>query len=321
MPRLRLLMSIVRWFDSYAFADQPVVAADADRVDWLRVLPFALLHLACLAVFWVGWSWTAVWVAVGLFLVRMFAITGFYHRYFSHRAFKTGRVVQFIFAFIGNSSAQRGPLWWAGHHRHHHRCSDTAEDLHSPTRQGFWRSHVTWFLCRRNFATRHDLVKNLQAYPELVFLDRFDVLAPAALLATLAVAGGLLARWAPELGTSAAQLLVWGGCLSTVALAHATFTINSLDHLWGSRRYETGDTSRNNPLLAILTLGEGWHNNHHHYPVGCRQGHRWWEIDLTYGILRLLALLGLVWDLHPVPQEVLNRDLLKPPTGTPRSVP
>ena len=281
---MALTRSLARWLDS-SLAEE---AADAS-IDWLRVVPFVALHLACLGVFWVGASVEAVALAAALFALRMFAITGFYHRYFSHRAFRTSRTVQFAFALLGASAAQRGPLWWASHHRHHHAHADRPEDSHSAARHGFLWSHTGWFLSRANFSTRSERVRDLARYPELRFLDRFDAVVPALL------ALGLLAM--------GPQFFVWGFCVSTVALYHATFTINSLAHRWGTRRYPTGDDSRNNPWLALLTFGEGWHNNHHHYPRAARQGFYWWEVDLTYYGLRLLAALGLVRDLQPVPRE------------------
>jgi len=298
--RQRAGTAILRWFDTQA--NEPAAAADAQRVDWMRVLPFIGLHLGCLAVFWVGTSGFAVAIAVALYAIRMFAITGFYHRYFSHKAFRTSRPVQFLFGLVGASSVQRGPLWWAAHHRQHHRGSDTENDPHSPRHRGFWYSHMGWFLTRGAFHTDLDAVKDLAKFPELRLLDRFDVLVPVALAAALYALGALLESTAPGLGTSGPQLLVWGFFVSTVVLFHVTVTINSFAHRFGSRRFATRDDSRNNWFLALLTFGEGWHNNHHHYPGSARQGFRWWEYDMTYYGLRLLSALGLVWDLKPVPE-------------------
>ncbi len=303
------LNTIRLWIDSGA-AEDPV-PADANRIDRLRVLPFVALHAACLGIIWVGWSWTALIVAVAGYLVRMFAITGFYHRYFSHKSFQTGRVTQFVFAVLGNSAAQRGPLWWAAHHRRHHQYSDTTEDVHSPRQHGFWWSHVLWFLTPRNFRTDLSAVRDLAKYPELRFLDRYDIVAPALYFALLYLMGEVLRAYVPALGTSGWQLLVWGGAISTVIVFHATCCINSLAHRLGRARYATGDDSRNSLLLALLTLGEGWHNNHHSYAVSCRQSHYWWEIDITYYILRLFGRLGLVWAIRPVPVEVRHRNLLE----------
>jgi stearoyl-CoA desaturase (delta-9 desaturase) len=299
-PRPGLL---VRWFDSYAGGE--TLPPEADRIDPKAIFPFIAMHLAVLLVFVVGWSPVAVGVALALYVARMFAITGFYHRYFSHRTFKAGRAVQFAFAFLAAASAQRGPLWWASHHRDHHVNTDKPEDPHSPMHRGFWWSHMLWFLTPRNYRTKHEKVKDWAAFPELVFLDRFDVVAPMVLaLASLGL-GFVLGRLAPNLGTNGPQMLVWGFFVSTVVLYHATFCINSLAHVLGSRRYETKDTSRNNVWLSLVALGEGWHNNHHYYAASTRQGFYWWEIDVTYYLLRFMAAVGLVRELRPVPAEVL----------------
>jgi stearoyl-CoA desaturase (delta-9 desaturase) len=291
------------WFDASA-APAVTSAVEARRIDWLRMLPFIAMHLGCLGVLWVGWSPTAVAVAAGLYALRMFAITGFYHRYFSHRAFRTSRAAQLVFAVLGAAAVQRGPLWWAAQHRHHHSHADGAQDNHSPRQHGFLWSHMGWFMTRASFATRLERVPDLAKFPELRFLDRYDALVPAALAILLYLSGAALEHWAPSLDTNGAQILVWGFAISTVALYHVTFTINSLAHRIGWRRYATRDDSRNNGWLALLTFGEGWHNNHHHFPGAARQGFRWWEIDLTYYFLLALAALGLIWDLRAVPAKI-----------------
>jgi stearoyl-CoA desaturase (delta-9 desaturase) len=267
-------------------------------------MPFFALHAGCFAILWVGVSTFAVSIAAALFALRMFAVTAFYHRYFSHRAFRTSRVAQFAFALLAASAVQRGPLWWASHHRHHHAHSDRPADSHSAREHGFIWSHLGWFLARENFATRFALVPDLARYPELRWLDRLDSAVPALLAASLYLLGASMEQSAPALGTSGVQLMVWGFCISTVALYHATFTINSLAHRFGARRYATRDDSRNNLWLALLTFGEGWHNNHHHYPGAARQGFYWWEIDVSYCGLRVLAALGVIWDLRPVSPAV-----------------
>jgi stearoyl-CoA desaturase (delta-9 desaturase) len=282
------------------------VGASSTEVAWLHTLPFAGLHVMVLGVIWVGWSWLAVAIALALFWIRMFAITGFYHRYLSHRSYKTSRWFQFVFAVLGNMAAQKGPLWWAAHHRHHHQHADQEQDLHSPRWQGFLYSHTGWFFARANAGTNRALVPDLVKYPELRFLDRFDFLAPTLLAVALFGLGVILQQARPELGTSGMQVLIWGFFVSTVVLAHSTFTINSLSHLFGRRRFETRDTSRNNTLLALLTMGEGWHNNHHRYATAARQGFYWWEVDLTYYGLLLLSRLGLIWQLKPVPAHILE---------------
>jgi stearoyl-CoA desaturase (Delta-9 desaturase) len=299
----RIAVALRRWIDSGTA--EAVAAPEHEReIDYARVLPYFLLHAGCLGTFWVGVSPIALGVAVFLFALRMFAVTAFYHRYFSHRAFRTSRLVQCVFALLAASAAQRGPLWWASHHRHHHVHSDRFADNHSPREHGFLRSHVGWFLERANFNPRLSLVPDLVCYPELRWLDRFDVAVPALLAAVLYGLGAWIERAAPSLGTSGVQMLVWGFCISTIALHHATFTINSLAHRFGKRRYATRDDSRNNAWLALLTFGEGWHNNHHHFPGAARQGFYWWEVDITYYGLRLLAALGVIWDLRTVSPSV-----------------
>ncbi|MGZ8162427.1 MAG: acyl-CoA desaturase [Methylobacter sp.] len=297
---------LLSWFDNSNIKEADNVG---EAIDWMRVIPFILIHLACLLVFIVGWSPVAIWVAVLSYLVRMFGITAFYHRYFSHKAFKTSRFCQFLFALLGATATQRGPIWWASHHRRHHIYSDQEKDAHSP-RNGFLWSHMGWFLCLKNFATRTQSVRDLLKFPELRWLDRFDITIPILYATALWGLGKWLEVSFPELNTTGWQMLIWGYFISSVVLIHCTLLVNSLAHVLGSRRYVTNDDSRNNGFIALLTLGEGWHNNHHHYPVSARQGFFWWEIDVTYYLLRLMALFGLIWDLQPVPAERRQSKLL-----------
>jgi stearoyl-CoA desaturase (Delta-9 desaturase) len=311
----RVLVALARWFDSYAGSETKANAVQ--ETDWLRSVPFLAVHLMCFAVIWVGWSPVAVTVAIAMYFIRMFAITGFYHRYFSHRSFKTTRVAQFIFAMLGNSAVQRGALWWASHHRLHHQRSDEPADVHSPVQHGFIWSHIGWITSDANFATHTRVVRDFAKFPELVFLDRFDILVPTATGFAMYGLGAMLARFFPELHTSGMQMLVWGFFISTIVLAHGTFTINSLAHVFGRRRYETGDDSRNSFTLAMITMGEGWHNNHHHYPASTRQGFYWWEIDVTYYILKMMSWLGIIWDLRPVPAHLLDEGRIARPARAP----
>ncbi len=236
----------------------------------------------------------------------MFAITGFYHRYFSHRSFKAGRIMQFIMAVWGNTAMQRGALWWAANHRHHHKHSDTEEDLHSPGVQGFWWSHIGWITCKRNFPTDYSQIKDLAKFPELVFLNRFDQLVPYLYGACMYALGYFLETTYPTLAVTAPQFFVWTFFVSTVFLLHGTLMINSMAHVWGKQRYKTKDDSKNSAILAIITLGEGWHNNHHRYPHSTRQGFKWWEIDITYYGLKIMSLLGLITKLRKVPDEIIQ---------------
>ncbi len=298
--------TLLRWFDAYT-VNEHQLDENKRQIDWLRTIPFIVMHIAVLFVFVVGWSPIAIATAIILYAIRMFAITGFYHRYFSHKAFKTSRPIQFLFALIGASSVQRGPLWWASHHRYHHKHSDKCVDEHSPKQHGFLWSHMGWFLSRQNFLTRFERITDFSRYPELKFIDRFDILIPTLLAIGLYGFGELINHYYPAAGTNGWQMLVWGFVISTLALYHVTFTINSLAHTIGKRRFTTRDNSRNNWLLALLTFGEGWHNNHHYYPGSARQGFAWWEIDISYYLLRLLQAMGLIWDLRPVPERVMRQ--------------
>ncbi len=267
-------------------------AQDPDRIGWTASLPFLAAHAVALATpFVVPISWRWVALAAALYAVRMFAVTAGYHRYFSHRSYRTSRAFQLVLAFLGGTAAQRGALWWAAHHRDHHRHSDRPEDVHSPLQRGFWWSHVGWVLSRRHHATKLDRVRDLAKYPELRWLDRYHLVPPAALALALFLWAGLPA-------------LLWGFFVSTVLLWHGTFVINSLAHLIGRPRYDTGDGSRNSLVLALVTFGEGWHNNHHFYQASARQGFFWWEIDVSYYLLRGLAALRLVRDLRGAPEQI-----------------
>ena len=263
----------------------------------LTAMAFFGLHLSALSIFFVEFHWWAVALFVGIYVARGFGITAGYHRYFAHRAFKTSRWFQFVLGCLGASALQRGPMWWAGHHRTHHKHSDDAEDPHSPVVGTVWWSHVGWVLSNRFNETEWDLMKDFKKYPELKLLERFDLI-PGILLG---VACLLLTGWTG---------FAWGFCLGTVALYHGTFLVNSLCHLVGSRRFSTDDHSRNNWLVAIVTLGEGWHNNHHHYPSSARQGFKWWEYDFSYYVLKVLSWVGIVWDLRaPTPRALAAKTL------------
>jgi stearoyl-CoA desaturase (Delta-9 desaturase) len=309
MPRwlAALGSSLRQWFDAdYVPGGAEAARNGPDKVDWIRFSPFILLHVGCLGIIWVGASPFAVAVALVLYVARMLAVTSVYHRYFSHKTYHTSRAGQFLLALWGATAVQRGPLWWAYHHRHHHAHSDQPEDAHSPRLRGFVWSHIGWITSRRNFPTDYDQVRDLAKYPELVFLNRYDSLVPALLAAGLFGLGWVLRAYAPGLHTGPWQLFVWGFCVSTTLLFHATSCINSLAHVFGRRRFQTDDDSRNSLILAFITLGEGWHNNHHRYQASVRQGFYWWEIDPTYYLLRVLSWTGIIWGLKGVPQRVYD---------------
>jgi len=275
--------------------DRDLENRPGDRYVLGDAIPFAIAHLVCFAAIWTGVHLVDILIAIGLYAIRMFGITAGFHRYFSHRSFKTSRVFGFILAFLAQTSAQSGVLWWAGTHRHHHRHSDDEDDVHSPVRRGFWFAHVGWIFTERYQETNMDAIPDFAKYPELVWLDRHPFL-PAIKLAVLVF---ICAGWSG---------LVVGFFWSTVATWHGVFCINSLAHVWGRKRYLTGDQSRNNWWLALLTLGEGWHNNHHHYQSSSRQGFRWYEIDITYYVLKVLAAIGLVWALRTPPRSVVANE-------------
>lgn len=274
-----------------------------DKFYFRYFVPFLVLHLGCFGVIWTGWSPVAVVVAAALYFIRMFFVTGFIHRYFCHKSYSVSRPVQFVMALLGLTCLQRGPLWWASVHRHHHAHSDDEEDLHSPGMRGFLWAHIGWLTSARNYPTNYKLVKDYDKFPELRFLNRFDLIGSVLLFGGLYGLGALLALLAPGLGTNGWQMVVWGGFISSTLLFHGTCAINSFTHMWGNRRYNTRDESRNSFLLALITLGEGWHNNHHRFQRTARAGFYWWEIDITYYILRSLAALGVIRNLRAVPPE------------------
>lgn len=288
-----------------ALADQHAVGEAAD-IDWYRAIPFIGIHLACLAVVFTGISAAALGVAVALYVLRMFFITAIYHRYFSHRSYSVGRVTQFVMAVLGCTAGQRGPLWWAGHHREHHLTSDTPADPHSPLQHGFLHSHTVWFLTKGSFVTPAHRVRDWYRFPELVWLERFEWVPFVALGALCFGLGVGLETHAPQLGTTGPQLLVVGFFWSSVALYHGTYSTNSIAHKYGRRRFDTTDDSRNNGWVAFLTLGEGWHNNHHRFPVSARHGLSRWELDPTWWGLKTLSRLGIVRDLRVVPESVME---------------
>jgi len=282
-----------------AIDDVPVPARTTlNWRDFVRTTTLAFwgVHIAAIAgVFYLGWSWRGAALAIVSYFIRMVVVTAGYHRYFSHRAFKTSRVFQFLLAVASQSAAQRGVLWWASHHRFHHKHSDTPKDIHSAKLRGFWYSHIGWVMGPAWNETDFDLVGDLAKYPELRWLNKgnIPILPVIGLALAFLFLGGL-------------HGLVWGFFVSTVLLWHGSFAINSLSHMFGRRRYATNDDSRNSMALALLTTGEGWHNNHHHYPSSANQGFRWWQVDVTYYVLRLLAAVGVVWDLRRPPQSAVD---------------
>ncbi|MGQ0434979.1 MAG: acyl-CoA desaturase [Microthrixaceae bacterium] len=272
-------------------------AAD-ERINWLTSTPFLAFHLIPLAIIWTGVPAGALVLCGILYFVRMFFVTAGYHRYFSHRSYRLGRAAQLVMAVGGTTAIQKGPLWWAAHHRDHHRYSDTERDVHSPIR-GFWWSHVGWILCDKYGATDEGRVQDLAKFPELRWLNRHDWVGWVALALGCLALGG----WSG---------LVVGFGVSTVLVWHGTFLVNSLAHVVGRRRYVTSDTSRNSFVIALLTNGEGWHNNHHHYQASASQAFRWYQWDPSYYVLWMLSRVGIVRDMKRPTPAILTADLIRP---------
>jgi stearoyl-CoA desaturase (delta-9 desaturase) len=275
-------------------------AREPEQIDWLPMLPFWGVQVAavvCVIVY--GWSWSGLALALGLYAIRMFGLTAGYHRYFAHRSYKTSRVFQFLLALLGTFATQKGPLWWAGHHRTHHKYSDEPQDPHSVKQRGFWWAHLGWILVRRYVETDYARIKDFASYPELRWLNKWHLLPPIFMATGLYLIGG---HWA----------LTWGFLVSTTLLWHGTFCVNSLAHIFGRRAYETGDNSRNSLFIALFTLGEGWHNNHHYYQASERQGFYWYQLDISHGVLKAFSWVGLVWDLNEPPAHVRDRRIGAP---------
>lgn len=259
------------------------------------IIAFSAMHLACLAIFFVNYNITALFVFLITFSMRTFALTAGYHRYFSHKSFQTSRVFQFILALVGTWASQKGPLWWSGHHRYHHIHSDKETDMHSP-KNGVFQAHVGWVFEARSDEVDPKFIKDWNKYPELVWLDKYAHESFALYLVGLFILGSCISYFYPTLETSGLAFVFWGGILSTVLLYHTTFSVNSICHIFGSRDYQTTDNSRNNWLIALITFGEGWHNNHHKFAYSIRNNLKFWQIDITYMILCILKRFRIVWD-------------------------
>jgi len=271
-------------------------------------IAFTIVHLIPLLAIWTGTTLFDWLVCIALYFIRMFWITGGYHRYFAHKSYKTSRWFQFVIAFMAETSAQKGALWWAAHHRHHHRHSDQPEDPHSMKLYGFWYSHVGWIIGPDYKKTDFKTIGDYAKYPELVWLNKHYLVPPTVLAIGVALLGAWVNGGSPLLMFThhGMSTLLIGFFLSTVFTYHGTFSINSIMHKFGKQRYESGDESKNSLWLALLTLGEGWHNNHHYYEVASRAGFFWWEIDITYYVLRTFQFFGLIWDMKEVPKHILN---------------
>ena len=260
----------------------------------IQIVVFWSIQVSALLVFVVPFRWPLIGLWAASHFVRAIGLTLIFHRYLAHRAFRMNRGARFVWTFIGTAAMQKGPLWWAGHHVNHHRYADREGDPHSPAISGFYYAHIGWFLND----TRHDhlpptnpVIRDFSKDREIAWLERFYFFPPLLLAIALYLAGGF--PW-----------VVWGFCLPTMTLAHATFAINTINHLSGSRRFETRDESRNNAFTAFFAAGEGWHNNHHRYQRAARNGFYWWEFDPTWYVIRAMAAVGLVWDIQAVPERI-----------------
>lgn len=262
----------------------------SDRWYVRNIVYFAGLHLLPFGALITGASAAVFAVAAGLYVIRVWFVGAGYHCYFSHRAFKTSRAFQLVLAVGAQTSAQGSVLRWAAGHRVHHAHADEAGDLHSPSQHGLWHAHIGWLLRTGYLARTQPRHLDLLRYPELAWLDRYQYIPPLALAAVLGIALG----WPG---------LFIGYGLSTVLVYHATFSVNSLAHRFGSQPHPTEDHSRNNWFVALIMLGGGWHNNHHRYPRSARQGLRWWELDITYLVLVVLGWAGVVSAIRSASSE------------------
>jgi stearoyl-CoA desaturase (delta-9 desaturase) len=260
----------------------------------LSFIIFWIVQASAILVFFVPFTWGLVGLWAASHFLRAIGLTLAFHRYFAHRAFQMNRAARFVWTAIGTAAMQKGPLWWAGHHVNHHRFADREGDPHSPAVSGVYYAHVGWFLNdarHQRVEANNPVLRDFSTVPEIAFLDKYFFLPPLALAIAMFAAGGM--TW-----------LVWGFCLPTVTLAHATFAINTINHMFGSRRFDTIDESRNNAVTAFFAVGEGWHNNHHRYQRAARNGFYWWEFDITWYVIRLMGALGLAWDIQPVPRRI-----------------
>lgn len=269
-----------------------------EEFDPISVLFILVFHMAAIVgVFVVGVSLYLVGLGVLSYALRVWVITAGYHRYFAHRSFKTSRAFQFIIGLLGTLAVERGPLWWATMHRLHHQYADQEKDIHSPLQDGLLWAYIGWMHSRKYCAVNdYSKIKDFSKYPELRWLNRFYLIPPL-------VAGALL------LTLCSPAVFVWVVLVGTVLQWHTLFFSNTACHIFGRRRFNTNDTSKNNLLCAIILMGEGWHNNHHFYARSARQGFYWWEVDVSYYSIKLFEKLGIVWNVQEVPPHILAKGL------------
>lgn len=275
------------------------------NIHWRSVIELLFIHIGALSVFYVGVSKVAFISFLIVDILGGFFVTVILHRYFTHRCFETSRIPQFIFGLLSLTVLQRGPLWWVSHHRRHHHFTDTDDDPHTP-KKGFFYSHLGWLMTLNEASTDKDHVKDWIRFPELIWLDRLEWLAPVFMILSAFYFGVIINHFFPHLGTSGLQMIVWLVCIPTMLVLHGSCLVNSCLHTFGYRRFNTPDNSRNALLFTLISFGEGFHNNHHRYHDSCCQGIEWWEIDITYYMIKLLAKIGIIWNLRMFPDSVLQ---------------
>jgi stearoyl-CoA desaturase (delta-9 desaturase) len=275
------------------------------------IVPFVGVIAAPFFVWGWGFHWTDLGLLLGMYVLTAFGITVGFHRLFVHRSFESYMWVKFIWAVLGSMAVQGPLLQWVAMHRRHHRYSDLVEDPHTPHHhgsgilgvlKGAWHAHIGWMLD----AEPPDLanyVKDLRSSRTLRIASALFLLWAALGLVIPAVLGGLITMsW-----RGALTGLIWGGLVRVFLVHHVTWSVNSACHLWGFRPYKSDDKSRNNFLFGILAMGEGWHNTHHAFPTSARHGLRWWQLDMSYWVIRMLAFFGLAWNVR-VPTKAQRKE-------------
>jgi stearoyl-CoA desaturase (delta-9 desaturase) len=263
-------------------------AAKDERLNWTTTIVMILFHLGAVAALFV-FSWKAFAVAVFLYWMTVgLGISLGYHRLHTHRSYKTPKLLEYFFAVCGASTLEGGPIFWVATHRIHHQKSDHEGDPHSP-RDGAWWSHVGWILLGE---AKHNNTRLLSKYapdlakdPFYVWLNNYHWVPVLVLAVILYATGGI-------------PFVLWGICMRIVVGLHATWLVNSATHMWGSRRFDTHDDSKNNWWVALLTFGEGWHNNHHAHPTSARHGLAWYEVDISWISLKVMKFLGIAKSVH-----------------------
>ncbi len=266
------------------------------------ILPLAGLLAACVMLWGVAFSWMYLALMAAMFLATGLGITVGYHRLFTHRSFETPGWVRYTFGVLGSMAVQGPVLHWVAEHRRHHQHSDHDGDPHSPhghgqtwrdTIRGAWHSHVGWMF-RRSSRELPRYIKDLRADPIACAVSRqFPVWVLVGLAVPAAIGGLMTMSW-----TGVLLGFLWGGLARVFLVHHVTWSVNSVCHLWGARPFVSHDHSRNNAIVGVLALGEGWHNNHHAFPTSARHGLAWWQLDLSYLLIRSLSAVGLAWGVR-----------------------